>query len=622
MPNLLRQSSIQKSFDYLKKAYYDAKNMVRELNKRTHHCGALRKSDQGQSVLLIGWIQHIRDHGGLCFIDLRDREGITQLVLNPQPLSSVIDQLKPESVIEAHGTVALRPQETINKNLPTGEIEVNVSEVIIHNICQTLPFPLDEKAQNVSEDTRLTYRYLDLRRSVNQKRLRLRHRAAHVIRNYLDQNGFLEVELPVLFKSTPEGAREFLVPSRLNPGQCYALTQSPQQYKQMLMVAGIERYFSFAKCFRDEDLRADRQPEFTQIDLEASFIDREDIYPLMEGLIHTLWKNCLDVDIPIPFPRLSFQEVMNRYGSDKPDRRFGLEIQDVSELFKNSNFNVFAKTVQNGGVIKALKVENFADMTAGELKELEESAKQMGAKGLAFIKVTQQEWKSPIVKFLSDDEKQGLTQTLQLHDNDCVFFMADKWEQACTVLGKIRLEISKILVKRGSLSISDTDYQFLWVVDFPLLTYDPEQAKFVATHHPFTAPVKEDIPLLKTDPYKVRGQHYDLVLNGIELGGGSIRIHNPELQRFIFEQIIKIPADKVQDRFGYMLKAFSFGAPPHGGIALGFDRLVALMSGTHSIRDVIAFPKTQKGQDLMSNSPSTVDAQQLRTLGLKALPTT
>lgn len=593
---------------------------MREFCKRTHHCGALNKSHEGQAVVLMGWVQSLRDHGGLCFVDLRDREGITQLVLDPQQFDKQIAELKPESVIEIHGTVTLRPTDTVNANIPTGEIEVQVASLTIHNICQTLPFPLDEKAERVSEDLRLAYRYLDLRRKPNQERLRLRHRAANVIRNYLDEHGFFEIETPTLFKSTPEGAREFLVPSRLNLGQCYALTQSPQQYKQMLMVAGVERYFSLAKCFRDEDLRADRQPEFTQIDMELSFIDREDIYALIEGLIAKLWKDCLGIEIKTPLLRMSFLDVMNRFGSDKPDMRFGIEIQDVTQIFKGSQFKVFANVAEKGDVIKVIKVENFADMTAGELASLEQTAKHMGAKGLAFIKIKADEWKSPLTKFLSEDEKKALVQQLQLKENDCLFFMADRWEKACTILGKIRLEIAEILQKRGVLNISDQDYKFLWVVDFPLLTYDEEQKKFVATHHPFTSPVREDIPLLKTDPHHVRGQHYDLVLNGIELGGGSIRIHSTELQRFIFEKILNIPQNIVEDRFGYMLKAFSFGAPPHGGIALGFDRLVALMAGTHSIRDVIAFPKTQKGQDLMSMSPGCVEPKQLRDLGLQFIP--
>ena len=449
---------------------------------RTHRCNALRRTDEGRSVVLIGWVQSIRDHGGLCFIDLRDREGMTQLVLDPHVFSKEIAALKPESVVGICGTVRLRPSETVNSALSTGDIEVFVEKLTLHNICQTLPFPLDEKAEKVGEDLRLTYRYLDLRRKPNLDRLKLRHRAARVIRNYLDKADFLEIELPSLFKSTPEGAREFLVPSRLNPGQCYALTQSPQQYKQMLMVAGAERYFSFARCFRDEDLRADRQPEFTQIDLEMSFIRREDIYALIEGLIAQLWETCLGVTIPMPLKRIPFKEAMERFGSDKPDCRFGLELQDVTDIFKGSAFKVFANAADKGDTVKVLKIDNFADMTAGELASLEQTAKHNGAKGLAFIKVKADEWKSPFAKFLSENEKQALIRQLHLKENDCLFFMADTWEKACTLLGKVRLEVAEILKKRGVLSVSDRDFRFLWIVDFPLLTYDEEQKKFLVTN--------------------------------------------------------------------------------------------------------------------------------------------
>lgn len=592
---------------------------MRELSQRTHSCGVLQQENEGQTVVLMGWLQSLRNHGGLCFIDLRDREGVTQLVFEAEKFKEILPTLKPEAVIEVEGKVQLRPASTINDRLSTGKIEVQVSELILHNPCQTLPFPLDEKAENVSEDLRLSYRYLDLRRAAFQKRLRMRHKAAKVVRNYLDQEGFVEIEIPALFKSTPEGAREFLVPSRLNLGHCYALSQSPQQYKQILMVAGMERYYSLARCFRDEDLRADRQPEFTQIDLEASFVDREDIYRLIEGLIHELWKNCLDVSIPIPFGRIAYKEAMDRFGSDKPDTRFDLEIRDVSAIFKESNFQVFAKKVQSGEVIKALKVANLADMTAGEWASLEQLAKHLGAAGLTFIKIKNQEWKSPLTKFLSETEKKALTNELHLTEGDCVLFMADKWERACTILGKIRLEVAALLQKKGLLTISNTDYRFLWIVDFPLISYDEEQKKYVATHHPFTAPLKEDIPLLEKSPLAVRGQHYDLVLNGVELGGGSIRIHSADFQKYIFEGILKMDKSVVESRFGYLLKAFSFGAPPHGGIALGFDRLTALMAGTNSIRDVIAFPKTQKGQDLMSMSPGPVEEKQMRELGVQFL---
>jgi aspartyl-tRNA synthetase len=437
---------------------------------------------------------------------------------------------------------------------------------------------------------------------------------AKAIRDYFDANEFIEVETPALFKSTPEGAREYLVPSRIHPGQFYALSQSPQQFKQILMVAGVEKYFQIARCFRDEDLRADRQMEFTQVDVEVSFIDREGIYALFEGMLKKVWKETLDVDLPVPFPRLAFVDAMNRFGVDKPDTRFGLELSDFTETFRSSGFKVFAAMVAGGGVIKALNAKGLADLTQGELKSLEEIAKSLGAKGLAFIKVEGGEWKSPIVKFFSDAEKAVLTQQLGLAEGDMVFFAAAPWEKACAILGRIRLECSALLQKRGKLTVPANQWNFLWVVDFPLMSYDEEKNQFVATHHPFTAPVPEDAALLDSDPKKVRGQHYDVVLNGMELGGGSIRIHQPALQKKVFEDVLKIPADVVESRFGYMLKAFTYGAPPHGGIAFGLDRITALLCGTTSIRDVIAFPKTQKGQDLMAQSPTSVTAKQLKEL--------
>lgn len=590
--------------------------------KRTHHCNELQGSDIGKTITLIGWVDSIRDHGGVLFIDLRDREGITQIVFDPQEksLAAQAHKLKPESVAEITGLVKGRPQETIKNNLPTGSIEILAKELIIHNISETPPFPLDdEKASRVNEDLRLTYRYLDLRRPKSLERLRLRHTASKSIRDYLDHQEFTEVELPILFKSTPEGAREFLVPSRLNSGQFYALSQSPQQYKQMLMVAGVERYYSIARCFRDEDLRSDRQPEFTQIDLEMSFIDREDMYSLIEGLLKKVWKDVLKVDIPTPFPRMPYKEAMSRYGVDKPDTRFTLELKDFSDCFKTSNFKVFADTVANGGVIKALNAKGLADLTQGELRHLEDAAKALGAKGLAFIKVENGEWKSPITKFISDDEKQSLKEALHIEDGDVIFFAAAHWEQACNILGRVRLECAQLLAKRGLLEISKTQYNFLWVVDFPLMIFDEEAGRHLAGHHPFTSPVLEDIKLLDSDPLAVRGQHYDIVLNGVEIGGGSIRIHQPELQKKVFEEVLKIPQDLVESRFGYMLKAFKFGAPPHGGIALGFDRLVSILAGVDSIRDVIAFPKTQKGQDLMAMSPSSVTEKQLRDVRIATI---
>jgi len=450
-----------------------------------------------------------------------------------------------------------------------------------------------------------------------RKNLQVRHKAAKSIRDYFDSQEFIEVETPALFKSTPEGAREYLVPSRIHAGQFYALSQSPQQFKQILMVAGVEKYFQIARCFRDEDLRSDRQMEFTQVDVEASFIDREGIYALFEGMLKKLWKDVLGHDLPTPFPRMAYVDAMNRFGVDKPDVRFGMELVDFTELFKTSAFKVFASTATGGGAIKAINAKGLADLTQGEIKTLEEIAKSLGAKGLAFIKVEGGEWKSPIVKFFSDEEKAALTAQLGLGEGDMLFFAAAPWEKACAILGRIRLEAAALLQKRGKLTIRPDDWQFLWVVDFPLMSHDEAENRYVATHHPFTAPVPEDAVYLDTDPKKVRGQHYDVVLNGMELGGGSIRIHNPAMQKKIFEDVLKIPADVVESRFGYMLKAFTYGAPPHGGIAFGLDRMVALLCGTTSIRDVIAFPKTQKAQDLMTQSPTPVTDKQLKDLHIK-----
>jgi aspartyl-tRNA synthetase len=585
--------------------------------KRTHTCGQLRASDVGKQVTLIGWIDVMRDHGGIFFIDLRDREGKTQVLLHPDypGYNELVAKIKPESVIQIKGEVVKRDAANINTGMATGEIEVRVSDLVIENIAQTPPFPMEDgKTEKVNEDLRLQYRYLDLRRPSMYNYMKVRHLAVHAAREHLNDNGFLEIETPYLFKSTPEGAREFLVPSRTNPGQFYALSQSPQQYKQMLMVAGMEKYYQIARCFRDEDLRADRQLEFSQIDIEASFIDREDIYALVEGMMKRIWKEAIGVDIKTPFQRMPFKEAMNRYGVDKPDTRYALEIVDFTEEFRKSSFKVFAGTVGNGGVIKAMNAKGLADATQGEMKALEEAAKALGAKGLAFIRVENGTWKSPILKFLSEDEKASLAKKLDMQDGDIVFFAADKWEKACAILGRVRTDCAKLLQGRGKLAIPADQYNFLWVIDFPLMTYDEEQGRFVATHHPFTSPVVEDIPLLDTNPHAVRGQHYDCVLNGWEIGGGSIRIHNPALQKKVFEDVLKIPADMVESRFGYMLKAFTYGAPPHGGIAFGVERLAAILTARPTIRDVIAFPKTQKGQDLMACSPSDPTAKQLKDL--------
>ncbi len=588
--------------------------------KRTNTCNELTAANVGENVTLIGWVNSVRDHGGILFVDLRDREGITQVVFNPE-LKNVYEsaqKLKDESVIQVFGKVAARDEGTKNANLKTGEIEVVCEDMIVHNICDVLPFPLeDERADKVNEDLRLQYRYLDLRRPRNLNLLKTRHVAAKAIRDYLNSENFIEVETPILFKSTPEGAREFLVPSRINAGSFYALNQSPQQYKQMLMVSGIERYFQMAKCFRDEDLRADRQPEFTQVDIELSFVEREDMYALIENMLKKVWKDVLNIDIPTPFKRMHYEEAMNRYGVDKPDTRFDIELNDLTEIFKDSQFKVFASVIANGGVIKAINAKGLADITQGELKNLEDVAKTLGAKGLAFIKAENGAWKSPILKFLSEAEQNALREKLNIEDGDIVFFAASPWEQACAILGRIRLECGKLLQNRGKLVIPADKFNFLWVIEFPLMLWDEEQGRYVSAHHPFTAPVEEDMQYLDSDPLKVRGQHYDIVLNGTELGGGSIRIHQPEVQEKVFKDVLKIPADVVESRFGYMLKAFKFGAPPHGGIALGFDRLVTILTGRQSIRDIIAFPKTQKGQDLMAQSPSPVTEKQLKDLHIK-----
>lgn len=588
--------------------------------KRTNTCNELTAADAGRDVVLIGWVNSVRDHGGILFVDLRDREGITQVVFHPD-VKAVYEQaqkLKDESVIQVFGKVSAREEGTKNPNLKTGDIEVIASDMIIHNICQVLPFPLeDERADKVNEDLRLQYRYLDLRRPRNLNLLRTRHKTAQSIREYLNSQDFVEVETPILFKSTPEGAREFVVPSRTNTGCFYALTQSPQQYKQMLMVSGIERYYQMAKCFRDEDLRADRQPEFTQVDIELSFVEREDMYKLIENMLKKIWKDVLNIDIPTPFKRMHYEEAMNRYGVDKPDTRFDIELNDLTDVFKGSQFKVFASVVSSGGVIKAINAKGLSDITQGELKNLEDVAKTLGAKGLAFIKAENGAWKSPILKFLSEQEQDALRQRLNIEDGDIVFFAAAKWEQACAILGRIRLECGKLLQNRGKITIPADKFNFLWVIEFPLMLWDEEQGRYVSAHHPFTAPVEEDMKYLDTDPLRVRGQHYDIVLNGTELGGGSIRIHNPDLQEKVFKDVLKIPADVVESRFGYMLKAFKYGAPPHGGIALGFDRLVTILTGRPSIRDIIAFPKTQKGQDLMAQSPSPITPKQYKDLHIK-----
>lgn len=591
--------------------------------KRTHHANELRPAHVGQEATLCGWVHSRRDLGGVIFVDLRDREGRTQTVFDPSDLpAEVFEQasgLRHESVIEVTGRVRRRPEGTVNPKISTGEVEVLVRSLTVLNLAEPLPFQIDdpEAAAKVNEELRLQYRYLDLRRPEMSRNLRLRHKVAMATRTYFDDQGFLEVETPMLFKSTPEGAREFIVPCRTNPGQFYALPQSPQQFKQILMVAGVERYFQLAKCFRDEDLRADRQPEFTQIDVEMSFIGREDIYATIEGLLARIWRAALGREIPTPFPRMPFVEALNRYGIDKPDTRFAMELADLTEDFRGSAFRVFSGAVQAGGVVKALNAKGLAGVTQGQLETMTAIAKDGGARGLAFIKIENGEWKAPMMKFFTDAEKAALQQKLQIQEGDLILFAAGEWRGACEILGRIRLYAAEILKAQGKLTIPADRFDALWVVDFPLLSFDKEQNRWYSSHHPFTAPVQEDTPLLTSDPKKVRGQHYDVVVNGVELGGGSIRIHQREVQRLVFEEVLQIPPEVAQARFGYMLEAFKYGAPPHGGIALGFDRLIAMLCGTPSIRDVIAFPKTAKGTCLMTDSPAGVEPKQLRDLHLE-----
>jgi len=575
-------------------------------------CGALRPTDIGRTVTLSGWVASRRDHGGVIFIDLRDREGITQVVFRPElhaDAAVAAHSLRSEDVITVSGEVVARLAGTENTKLPTGSIELVASSLTVLNRSEVPPFPMDERIAN--EDLRLTHRFLDLRRPAMAANLRLRHRVTKSIRDVLDTEGFWEIETPILSKSTPEGARDFLVPSRLTPGSFYALPQAPQQYKQLLMVGGVDKYFQIARCFRDEDLRADRQPEFTQVDIEASFVKAEDLQTLIEKMFQRIFREARGVEIPVPFARMTYDDAMNRYGSDKPDTRFGIEISDVGDVFKESQFKVFRAALDAGGVVKAINAKGFACITTGQIEELTEVAKNAGARGLAFIKVENGEWKSPIVKFFSPAEKAALTDRLGIQEGDLILFGADAWETACTVLGRVRLRVAEV----QKLPIDPLQLNFLWVVDFPLLAYSAEDNKWNAVHHPFTRPKAEDRELLKdsTKLATIRAEAYDIVLNGVEIGGGSIRIHEGDLQAETFS-VLGISEEEQEELFGHLLRAFRHGAPPHGGIALGLDRLVALIAGEESIREVIAFPKNNRGVELLTGSPATVEPKQLREL--------
>lgn len=581
--------------------------------KRTHTCGELNEKDVGSTVVLMGWVQTTRDHGGLIFIDLRDREGITQVVFNPEiheESHKKAHLLRSEYVVAVKGKVRKRPEGMANPNIVTGEIEVVADDLRILNSAKTPPFVIEDHAQ-ISENIRFRYRYLDLRRPSMIHNLTIRHLAAKCVRDFLSEQGFIEVETPFLTKSTPEGARDYLVPSRLNPGKFYALPQSPQLFKQILMVAGLDRYYQIVKCFRDEDLRADRQPEFTQIDMEMSFIKEEDLFKVVEGLMVTLLKRLLGVEINTPFKRLTYQESMDRFGTDKPDLRFHMELKDVSPLFRESAFKVFEHAIKKGGVVKAINVKGGAGTSRREIDELTQSAGQYGAQGLAWIRVLDGRFQSPIAKFLSDSEVIGLKGMLNIEEGDLILLVADQPNVVHQALGQLRL----IMGRRLNMIKEDT-FDFVWITNFPLLEYDELEGRYVAVHHPFTAPMEEDLEILKTQPEKVRARSYDLVLNGVEIGGGSIRNYRNDVQSMMFDAL-NIKQDEARDRFGFLLEALEFGAPPHGGIAFGFDRLLAVILKEESIREVMAFPKTQKAVCLLTHAPSVADKRQLDELSLK-----
>lgn len=589
---------------------------------RTHHCNEIRPGHIGETVTLIGWVNTVRDQGGVIFIDLRDREGITQCVFRSEvspEAAELSHKLRSEDVVQVTGKVEERLKtdevDTKNDNLETGEVEVAAAQLTIVNKADVLPFQLDKELSN--EDLRLKHRYLDLRRPRLTRNLRQRHIITKAARDYLSADGFIEVETPILSKATPEGARDFLVPSRINPGRFYALPQAPQQYKQMLMVAGVEKYFQVARCFRDEDLRADRQPEFSQIDIEASFVSQDDIIGLIEGMLSSMFEQARGVEVPTPFERLTWHDAMDRYGSDKPERRIGMEMVDLTEELKDCEFRVFSGTVANGGVVKAINAKGFANISVGQVDKLTKLAQEAGAKGLAYIQARDTDrstWRSPFVKRMTDGEVEALRKKLNIEPGDLILFAADKWEPACDVLGRIRLEVADY----QNLLEGNTALDFLWVTEFPLLAFDEEEGRYVAVHHPFTRPLKEDEENLRNGELDgLRAQAYDVVLNGYELGGGSIRIHESDLQSSMFKAL-GITEEEANTEFAHILEAFKFGAPPHGGIALGLDRVVMLACKEDSIREVIAFPKNNKGAEIMTSSPGTATSVALRDLRIKS----